>query len=564
MSQPTTIGRHLVHRLEQTGLRHVFGIPGDYVLGFYDLLVASRMEVVGTCTEAGAGFAADAYARVSGLGALCVTYCVGGLNALNAVAGAYAEKSPLVVISGAPGLGERAHSPLLHHKVRDFQTQRQIYEKVTVAAVSLEDARTAPAEIDECLRACMRLKRPVFLELPRDMVDARCSGLGPFHLAAPASDRDVLRECLDEAVAMLRKARRPVILAGVEIHRFGLQEALVHLVERTGFPVAATILGKSVITELHPQYLGVYEGAMGREEVRRAVEGADCVLILGAFMTDINLGVYTAHLDVDRTIHVTSEKVSIRRHHFEEVVLGEFIEGLMQADLGPRRETRMVSAVAAAATARPFQVKSSRPTSVRRFFERLDTFLEDGDVVIADIGDSLFGAADLLIRHRTEFLSPAYYTSMGFAVPAAVGAQAHDRSSRPIVLVGDGAFQMTGQELSTAARLDLNPIVFVLNNKGYTTERFIREGPYNDIHDWAYHEFPRLLRKGWGCEVRSEGELEDALARARANTSSFSIVNVHLDKMDRSRALERLGKRLGEKLGGKPAGKPGSGRRRAS
>jgi indolepyruvate decarboxylase len=153
MSQPSTIGRYLVRRLEQTGLGHVFGIPGDYVLGFYDLLVASRLEVVGTCTEAGAGFAADAYARVSGLGALCVTYCVGGLNALNAVAGAYAEKSPLVVISGAPGLGERVHSPLLHHKVRDFQTQRQIFEKVTVAAVSLEDARTAPGEIDECLHA---------------------------------------------------------------------------------------------------------------------------------------------------------------------------------------------------------------------------------------------------------------------------------------------------------------------------------------------------------------------------------------------------------------------------
>ncbi len=549
MSHTSTIGRYLVQRLEQTGLGHVFGIPGDYVLRFYDLLEASKLEVIGTCTEAGAGFAADAYARVSGLGALCVTYCVGGLNALNAVAGAYAEKSPLVVISGAPGLGERAHSPLLHHKVRDFQTQRQIFEKVTVAAVSLEDARTAPNEIDECLRACMRHKRPVFLEIPRDMVDAPCAAPGEFHIAAPVSDADVLRECLDEATAMLRKARRPVILAGVEIHRFGLQEALVRLVERTGYPVAATILGKSVITELHPQYLGVYEGAMGRENVRRTVEGADCVLILGAFMTDINLGVYTAHLDIDRTINVNSEKASIKRHHFDDVVLGDFIEGLMQADLGTRRIRRVASAAAAAAATRPFTPRASKPTTVRRFFERLDTFLEDRDVVIADIGDSLFGAADLTIRHRTEFLSPAYYTSMGFAVPAAVGAQVHDRSARPIVLVGDGAFQMTGQELSTAARLDLNPIVFVLNNKGYTTERFIQEGPYNDIHDWAYHLLPEILRKGWGCEVRTEGELEEALARARANTASFSILNVHLDKMDRSRALERLGKRLAERLG---------------
>jgi len=546
MRHTSTIGQYLIERLEQAGLRHVFGIPGDYVLRFYDLLQASNLEIIGTCTEAGAGFAADAYARVGGLGALCVTYCVGGLNALNAVAGAYAEKSPLVVISGAPGLGERAHSPLLHHKVRDFQTQRQIFEKVTVAAVSLEDARTAPNQIDDCLRACMRQKRPVFLEIPRDMVDVRCAAPGAFEFAAPVSDAAVLGECLEEATTMLRKARRPVILAGVEIHRFGLQETLVRLVERTGYPVAATILGKSVITELHPQYLGVYEGAMGREDVRRTVEGADCVLILGAFMTDINLGVYTAHLDIERTINVNSEQASIKRHHFDDVVLGDFIEGLIRADPGGRKSARAASAAPAAA--RPFLPRPSRPTTVRRFFERLDAFLEDRDVVIADIGDSLFGAADLTIRHRTEFLSPAYYTSMGFAVPAAIGAQIHDRSFRPIVIVGDGAFQMTGSELSTIARLDLNPIVFVLNNKGYTTERFIQEGPYNDIHDWAYHLFPQILRKGLGCEVRSEGELEEALVRARANTASFSILNVHFDRMDRSKALERLAKRLAERV----------------
>lgn len=547
MNRSSTVGSYLVQRLEQAGLGHVFGIPGDYVLRFYDLLVASRLEVVGTCTEAGAGFAADAYARVHGLGALCVTYCVGGLNALNAVAGAYAEKSPLVVISGAPGLAERERSPLLHHRVRDFHTQRQIFEKVTVAAVSLEDARTAPAEIDECLRACMRHKRPVFLELPRDVVDVPCAPPGEFPVPVVTSDEGALRECLDEAAGMLRRARRPVILAGVEIHRFGLQEALLTLVEGSGWPVAATILGKSVIAETHPQYLGVYEGAMGREDVRRVVEGADCVLALGAFMTDINLGVYTASLDVDRTIHVTSEKASIRRHHFEEVALGDFLEGLARADLGTRAGRRPG---APARAARPFEPKPRRRTTVRRFFERLDAFLEDGDVVIADVGDSLFGAADLVIRHRTDFLSPAYYTSMGFAVPASIGVQVGDPSSRAIVLVGDGAFQMTGQELSTVARLGLAPIVFVLNNEGYTTERFIHEGPYNDIHDWAYHRMPELLRAGWGCEVRTEGELEDALARARANEASFSIVNVHLDKMDRSRALERLGKRLGERVGG--------------
>jgi indolepyruvate decarboxylase len=539
------VGRYLVQRLEETGLKHIFGIPGDYVLGFYDLLVQSSLQVVGTCTEAGASFAADAYARVNGLGAVCVTYCVGGLNTVNAVAEAYAEKSPLIVISGAPGLRERIRSPLLHHRVRDFNTQRLIFEQVTVASAALEDPARAPGQIDEALAACQRHKRPVYLELPRDMVDRPCAEPGPLATELPKSDPQALREALAEATAMLRVARRPVILAGVEVHRFGLQGTLVRLVERTGYPVAATLLGKSVISELHPQYLGIYEGAIGREDVRRAVEGADCLLILGTFMTDIDLGGFTARLDAARTINATSERIAIKHHHFEGVTLQDFLHGLIRGPVGRRRRI----AVPPKPERKPFRPQRRRRIRVRRFFARMNDFLRDHDAVVCDPGDSLFGAADLTIHRRTEFLSPAYYTSMGFAVPAALGVQIRNRRLRPVVFVGDGAFQMTGQELSSIARWGLNPIVFVLNNKGYTTERIIHDGPYNDIPDWAYHLFPQVLRAGWGCEVRTEGELEDALVRARANTKSFSLLNIHLAPLDHSAALDRLGKRLGRQAG---------------
>jgi indolepyruvate decarboxylase len=544
MARGSTVGRYLVQRLEEAGLRHVFGIPGDYVLRFYDLLEASRMKVVGTCSEAGAAFAADAYARVNGLGAICITYCVGGLNTINAVAEAYAEKSPVIVISGAPGLRERVRSPLLHHRVRDFNTQKLIFEQVTVASACLEDAARAPQLIDEAIAACRRQKRPVYLELPRDMVDQPCAAPVPLPATPERSDPAVLREALDEAARMLRAAEQPVILAGVELHRFGLQETLVRLLERTGYPVAATLLGKSVISEIHPQYLGIYEGGMGRDDVRRAVEGADAVLILGAFLTDIDLGAFTAHLDIGRAIHATSERIAIRHHHFEGITLHDFLHGLLRAPIGPRRRV----GVAPKQPPKTFRIQRNRPVAIRRFFARLNDFLEDNFAVVCDPGDSLFGAADLTIHRKTEFLSPAYYTSMGFAVPAALGVQIGKRRLRPIVLVGDGAFQMTGQELSTIARFGLNPIVFVLNNKGYTTERYIHDGPYNDIPNWAYHEMPRLLGAGWGCQVRTEGELEAALAVARGNTRSFSILNVHLDPYDRSEALERLGRSLGRQV----------------
>ncbi|HRI87371.1 MAG TPA: thiamine pyrophosphate-binding protein, partial [Candidatus Hydrogenedentes bacterium] len=326
MPQRTTVGGYLIHRLEELGLRHVFGVPGDYVLGFYDMLVASELKVIGTCTELGAGFAADAYARVNGLGAACITYCVGGFNALNAVAGAYAEKSPLVLISGAPGLSERERSPFLHHKVRDFNTQRLIFERVTVAAVALENSDDAPGQIDAALDACIRQKRPIYIEIPRDMASAACLAPKPWTFDRVKSDPDVLKEAVDEAAAMIRKAKRPVVLGGVEIHRFGLQNTLKKLVEHTGMPIASTLLGKSMMEEDHPQYLGVYEGAMGRDDVRNVVERADCLMILGAFLTDIDLGIFTAKLDPAVTINASAERIAIKRHVFEDLQLKDFME----------------------------------------------------------------------------------------------------------------------------------------------------------------------------------------------------------------------------------------------
>jgi indolepyruvate decarboxylase len=544
MPKKTTVGGYLIHRLEELGVKDIFGVPGDYVLGFYDLLVESDLNVVGTCTEAGAGFATDAYARINGLGAVCITYCVGGLNTLNSVAGAYAEKSPMIVISGAPGLDERARSPLLHHKVRDFDTQKQIFENVTVASVAIEDAESAPRLIDKTIDACLRHKRPVYIELPRDMVSLPCAAPKPWKKRVPKSDKEALDEAVAEAAAMLRSAKRPVILAGVEIHRFSLQNDLLRLVEKTGYPIAATLLGKSVVRESHPQYLGIYEGAIGREDVRKTVERADCVLILGAFMTDINLGIYTAQLDVSRTINAISEGVSIKHHLYKDVKLKHFVDSLTRAKLGPKKKATLRRR----AEPKPFKPRKNRPLSVARFFARMNDYLGERNMVICDIGDCLFGAADLVIQKQTEFISPAYYTSMGFAIPATLGAQMRKRHLRPIVFVGDGAFQMTCQELSTIVRHGLNPIIFVLNNKGYSTERFINDGPYNDIHDWAYHKWPELLRAGWGAEAHTEGELEEHLTKATKNTKSLSIINLHLDPYDRSQAMGRLGKRLSERI----------------
>ncbi|MEZ6058401.1 MAG: thiamine pyrophosphate-binding protein [Planctomycetaceae bacterium] len=521
------------------GVDDLFGIPGDFVLRFYGMLEESPIRVVGCTREDCAGYAADAYARVHGIGAVCVTYCVGGLSLCNSIAGAFAEKSPVVVISGAPGMAERVNDPLLHHKVRDFNTQREVFEKITVATASLDDPLTAFREIDRCLEACVRYKRPVYLELPRDRVDTLALYPHVPGVSSFSSHAESLRAALDEASERLRRAKQPVVIAGIEVHRFGLREEVLQLVETQNIPVAATLLGKSVIGERHPLYLGVYEGAMGRQEVTDYVESSDCVLLLGTFMTDINLGIFTAKLDAGRCVDATSERLRIGHHHFQGVLLSDFVKGLAALPAGRRTKPRIPKRVVDRTSFDP-----QAPVTNASLFAQIDETLQDDFVVVADVGDSLFGASDLTIHQHTEFLSPAYYTSMGFSVPAALGVQVANRKLRPLVLVGDGAFQMTCMELSSMVRLRFNPIVIVLNNHGYTTERFLQEGPFNDILDWKYHQMPELLGDGWGFEIRTNGELAQSIAAALENQNSFSILNVHLRPDDISPALRRLAERM--------------------
>ncbi len=542
VAKTRSIGQYLLDQLYRHGVRHMFGVPGDYILGFYELLERSRIRHVGTTREDSAGFAADAYARVRGLGAACITYCVGGLNMTNPVAGAYAEKSPVIVISGAPPLGQRSRHPLVHHRVRDFSTQREVFSKITVASTALEDPYTAYWEIDRVIHAVERYKRPGYIELPADMVGVARPHEHRDQSLEEMTDAEALAECIAEAKEMLNQARRPAILAGVEVHRFGLQDALLELVEKTRIPVAATILGKSVIGEAHPLYLGVYEGAMGPESVRRRIESADCLLMLGCFMTDINLGVYTAELDPDRTIYATSEKTTIRRHSFENLPFRSFVPALLKARL--KRQTQTI--VRRPRLAPVGRRRDGERISMRTLFALLEAIITEEMVVISDVGSCMFSALDLTIPHRTEFLCPAYYTSMGFAVPAVLGAQMADPSLRPLVLVGDGAFQMTGLELSTAVRMGLNPVVVVLNNHGYTTERVIMDGPFNDILNWNYSRVPDLLESGNGFRTRTVGETREALEAALADRKSFSIIDVDLEPHDTSPALDRLGERLGK------------------
>jgi Pyruvate decarboxylase and related thiamine pyrophosphate-requiring enzymes len=535
-----SIGEYLIRKIRDNGVRHVFGVPGDYVLNFYAMLSKSPLEVINTCDEQGAGFAADAYARMHGLGVVCVTYNVGGLKVVNTTAEAYAEKSPVLIIAGAPGWGERKAGALLHHKVKDFEDQYRIFERITVASTELRDAAGAFGEIDRVISEIVHRKGPGYIELPRDVVNA-VPGTDPAGLNPPAMEieESVSAGMLDQIASLLNAATHPVIMAGVEVARHSLGSEVEFLADKARIPMVSTMLGKSAIDETDPLYLGVYAGVIEDEQVRKYVEGSDCLLLLGVSLNDVNLGGNTAKLDPDRMIALTSEGCTMGRHTFPGDML-RAIRSLGRMPLVVHDDTDLPPSQKEKASA--FIPTQAKLTSARLALA-INSFMDESMVLIPDIGDAVMSTIGVTIPRRFHYLCPVYYSSLGFSVPAAIGVQASCPDLRPLVVVGDGAFQMTGMEISTAARYGMNPIIVVLNNRGFGTERPIIDGPFNDVAPWQYHRIPEITGSGNGYLVTTEMEFLDALTDAKGSRKP-SLVEAVLDPLDISPQLRRMCERL--------------------
>ncbi len=544
MSTPT-VGSFLFDYLASKGVSHVFGLPGDFALPSFRWLEKSKLEIITLTHEPSVGFAADAYARMHGLGVAMVTYCVGGLNMLNPVACAYAEKSPLLVISGGPSPNDRGKDVLMHHKVRTFDTQRRIYEEVTVATAVLLDPQTAPLEIMRVVDAVLEHSRPGYIEIPFDVVDMPVTVPPVKNRELPTSNRDNLEAMLEDAVAMISNAKQPVIIADIELHRHGLTDIALEIASKFQIPIASTLLSKSIIRDDHPLFIGVYSGPLSDEGVRNYVESSDCLITLGAFITDVWFGFMgtAERLSRKNTIITTTEKMQIGYRNYEHVVLKEFLEKLRDA---PVKKRTLGKLPAPAAEPKPLSAaEKNEAIGINSFFRVLGLHVGENNTITCDTGDALFGAMQLRTKKQSNFLADAYYLSMGFAVPAAIGAMAANPQSRVFAIVGDGAFQMTGMELSTAAKFGMKPIVCVLNNDGYGTQRFILDGPFNEIQRWNYTKLIDLIGKGKSYRVATNGELEAAIKDAIA-ADTLALIEVILPRSDASESLQRVGTELGK------------------
>jgi TPP-dependent 2-oxoacid decarboxylase len=545
MNNSYTISRYLIERLKDVGVRHLFGVPGDYVLDFLDEVLASDLEWVGTCNELNAGYAADGYARMNGMAAAVVTYGVGGLSILNAVAGAFAERVPMLVVSGAPPTRRRAAGALVHHLVADYQLQFDVFSKMTAGAAMLTDPDTAPAEIDRVIAQCIERKMPGYIELPADLACTPCRTPMPgWRIAPPVSDPLCLEKAVAHAVELYDKAANPMVLAGIELMRLGLGAPTLKLIETVELPFASMLSSKSLLPELHPQFSGIYQGAWSEEAVRGQVEASDCLFSLGVWMTDLDTGLFSVQLDDRRVIAASGGRVNVSGQLYDNIQVADFVTALTEK-LKPRSYLQSHPARARQIKP-PFQAQPETALAAPRVYACIDDFLDDSMVLLAEPGDAFCAAPDFFIEEADNFIVQPYYASIGYCTPASVGVSLANPGKRAVVLTGDGALQMTAQEVSTLVRMRCPAIIVVINNDGYLIERKLHEdGAYNDLQMWRYAGLPEVFGAGTdnarGTRVTTEEELVNALATARIENEKLHMIEVWLPNRDCSEGLNRLG-----------------------
>lgn len=541
---PVTVADYLLQRLHSLGVEHLFGIPGDYILPLFERIERSGIRHIAPCNELDAGYAADGYARLKGLGAVAVTYGPGSLSVVNAAAGALAESVPLLVVSGGPKVEAYRTMPVMHHLLPGrFDASLRVFEQVTAHAQLLDGPDRAGEAIDRALAICLERQKPVYLEIPQDVQAYVCDA--PRHKTfrrGIAGDPDATARAVDYLARRISDSRTAVLLTGHEIQRDRIEASVVALIDKARLPFASMFTGKADFLEQHPCCIGAYQGAGSLPEVREFIEDADTVMLLGCVPSDFNLGGFTARLDDDQLVHVFDNRVRASGEIFEPVTIGDVVAGL----------TAALETAAGAADDAPVQAFSHRsaaayeavagePMTNRRFYDRLAHFLKPDDIVLADAGCAINGT-QVQLPANTRYIAACYWASIGMAFAATLGACCAARAGqRVIALEGDGSIQMTAQELSSMVRYGMSPIVFVVNNGGYTAERLIHDGPFNDIADWKYHQLPVAFGGVAGEDVRTEDELERALERAGRHAGPGPLViEIHVDPWDASEAFRLM------------------------
>jgi indolepyruvate decarboxylase len=524
--------QYVLRRLNEIGVDDIFGVAGDYSFPVNDAIVEHpAINWIGCCNELNAGYAADGYTRMRGVGAVCTTYGVGELAAMSAIAGSYAEHLAVFHLVGAPNLPTQEGRALVHHTLGngEFDLFSKMAEPI-VCASAIMTPQNAASETERLIAEALYHRRPVYMAFPSDVADMPVLGSAP-PVSAPTSDPAPLAAATDAVAAALNNAGQACVLPGILLRRLGLSGAAAKFIDSSGLPFATMFADKSVLGEDHPNYIGMYAGRLMGEPVRAFVESCDAVVLIGAMLTDGNTAGHTVRLDPDKTITIDHHRTTVGKTVYRNVEMADIL-----AQLAGRTTKRAQRSAITPETLGPIVNGGNDPITANALYPRWANFFRHDDLIITDTGTSSLGLAFAQLPKGAEFHNQTLWASIGWATPAAFGAAVADPDRRLILITGEGSHQMTAQEISQFGRRGLRPIVFVLNNSGYLSERMLCKDmalAYNDIAAWNYAELPHAMGcQGWfNARVSSCGVLDDALKTAeQANGAAYIEVVTDADE----------------------------------
>ena len=543
-----TVGKYLAARFEQIGLKHYFMVPGDYNLVLLDeLLTNENLEQIGCCNELNAAYAAEGYARVNGAGAVLTTYNVGAFSALNGVAGAYAERLPVIFVSSGPNTNDAGENHILHHTMgtHEFFDQYEVCRQVTCAAVRIQHPDNAPALIDEAISTALRERKPAYIEIACNLSAAPCPEPAPVDrllastmLAWQPTNPQALTAAVDRAGQLLEKAKKPILLAGAHLRSYGAIDAFRELAEALGSAVAVMPNAKGFFPEDHPQYAGIYWGEVSTPQCQAIVDWADLIVAAGPVFSDYTTVGWSAQPPRQKLISAEPQTVRFADAEYTGVALADFLSDLakkVQAnDATLTQYQRLKQTVSA-----PAPVDADAPLSRAELWRQIEADLDAQTTLMVETGISWWDGMYTRLPGGARFEIEMQWGSIGWSTPAAFGySLGLEPDRRLVAAIGDGSFQLTAQEVSNMIRHRQEILIFLVNNRGYVIESAIHDGPYNYYKNWDYAGLIDVFNAedghGLGLTATTPAELADAIAKARAHKGGPVLIECQVPNEDAS------------------------------
>ena len=547
-----TVGTYLAERLHELGIEDYFAIPGDYNLSLLDeLLKNTSLRMINCCNELNAGYAADGYARIKGVSALVLTYSVGGLSAVNAVAGAYAENLPIIVISGGPNTNTVDDAEILHHTLatENYTYVRDIFAKITAYSCIVHRPSDAPMQIDTAISIALETKKPVYIEIACNIAESEVSPPTPRSLnSKKSSDTSSLKAAINAVAEKLNAAVKPVLVVGSKSRPCQAAQMIEALSASCGYALAAMPDAKGFVSEQHPNYIGIYWGPVSSPGCGEIIESSDVYFFIGPNFNDYTTVGHVCNIQTKKLIVIADGSVCVAGQVYTGVYMNEFLHGLRDKLTYNDRSFKAYQRISGAAALYHEPDDLNSPLTTRFLFGQIEKLLSSEYGVLAETGDSWFNGMRLKLPQDCPFEIQMQYGSIGWSVGALLGMQAalHNKK-RIIALIGDGSFQMSAQEISTLIRYGFKPIIFLMNNASYTIEVQIHDGPYNVINNWHYADLIRVFNgeknKACAFKVDTHQGLLDALNEAK-KIDALCFIEVILDKDDCNKNLLEWGARV--------------------